>query len=84
MHLLPNSRSLGCSVAGAHIHVNRRTDNQNEVLAKSRRPRHLPVADALIADYRDYQHERFMRLGDNQSGYLFVNYEGRAVGRPMT
>lgn len=84
VHLLPNSRSLGCSVAGAHIHVNRRTDNQNGVLAKSRRPRHLPVADALIADYRDYQHERFMRLGDNQSAYLFVNYEGPAVGRPMT
>lgn len=84
VHLLPNSRSLGCPVAGPHFHVNRRTDNPNEALAKSRRPRHLPVADTFIADYRDYQHERFMRLGDRQSAYLFVNYEGSAVGRPMT
>lgn len=84
VHLLPNSRSLGCSVAGAHIHVNRRTDNQNGALAKSRRQRHLPVADVFIADYRDYQHERFMRFGDRQSAYLFVNYQGSAAGRPMT
>ncbi len=84
VHLLPNSRSLGCAVAGAHFHVNRRTDHPNGALAKSRRPRHLPVADVFIADYRDYQHERFMRFGDSQSAYLFVNYEGSAVGRPMT
>ncbi|MDN5780052.1 MAG: tyrosine-type recombinase/integrase [Humibacillus sp.] len=84
VHLLPNSRSLGCAVAGAHLHVNRRTDNQNGALAKSRRPRHLPVADVFVADYRDYQHERFMRFGDRQSGYMFVNYEGSAVGQPMT
>lgn len=84
VHLLPSSRALGCSVAGPHFHVNRRTDNDNGVLAKSRRPRHLPVADGFIGDYRDYQHEQFMRLGDSQSSYLFVNYEGAAVGRPMT
>lgn len=84
LHLLPNSRSLGCSVAGAHIHINRRTNNQNGALAKSRRPRHLPVADVFIADYRDYQHERFTHFGDRQSAYLFVNYEGAAVGKPMT
>lgn len=84
VHLLPNSRSLGCAVAGPHLHVHRRTDNRNEALAKSRRTRHLRVADTFIVDYRDYQHERFMRLGERQSGYLFVNYEGPAVGQPMT
>lgn len=84
VHLLPNSRSLGCPVTGPHFHVNRCIDNQNGALAKSRRPRHLPVADMFIADYRDYQDERFMRVGDRQSAYLFVNYEGSAVGRPMT
>ena len=30
-------------------------------------PRHLPVADVFIADYRDYQHERFMRFGTGRA-----------------
>lgn len=84
VHLLPDSRAFGCPVRGPHVHVSRRTDNENEALAKSRRPRHMPVEQAFICDYRDYQHERFMRLGEEQSSYLFVNYEGPAAGRPMT
>lgn len=84
VHLLPNSRALNCAVAGPHFHVNRRRDNPNGALAKSRRPRHIPVADTFIADYRDYQHERFTSFGDRQSAYLFVNYQGPAAGRPMT
>lgn len=84
VHLLPNSRSLGCAVAGAHFHVQRRTDNQNDALAKSRRPRHLPVANTFIEDYREYQHERYMRFGEEQSAYLFVNYGGPERGQPMT
>lgn len=84
VHLLPNSRSLGCAVAGPHFHVYRRPDNQNNAVAKSKRPRHLPVADTFIEDYRDYQHERFMRFGGRQSGYLFVNYVGPEIGQPMT
>jgi hypothetical protein len=47
-------------VDGAHFHVNSRTHNVNDALAKSLRPRHLPVADAFAGDYRDYQHERFV------------------------
>lgn len=84
VHLLPNSRSLGCAVAGPHFHVYRRPDNENNALAKSKRPRHLPVANTFIEDYRDYQHERFMHFGERQSGYLFVNYEGPEIGQPMT
>ncbi|MGH8961690.1 MAG: site-specific integrase [Jatrophihabitantaceae bacterium] len=84
VHMLPNSRALGCAVDGAHFHVNRRIDNPNNALAKSRRPRHLPVADAFVGDYRDYQHERFVRLGERHSAYLFVNYEGSGIGHPMT
>lgn len=84
VHLLPNSRALGCAVAGPHFHINRRTDNDNGMLAKSPRSRHLPVTDAFIGDYRDYQHERFVRVGDSHSSYLFVNYEGAAAGRAMT
>jgi integrase/recombinase XerD len=84
VHLLPNSRALGCAVDGAHFHVNRRIDNVNDALAKSRLPRHLPVADAFVGDYRDYQYERFVRLADQHSAHLFVNYEGSGVGQPMS
>lgn len=84
VHLLPNSRSLGCVVDGPHFHITRRVDNANNALAKSRTPRHLPVADTFIDDYRDYQHERYSRLGDEHNQFLFVNYYGSAAGRPMT
>lgn len=84
MHLLPNSRSLGCAVTGPHFHVYRRPDNENNALAKSKRPRHVPVANTFIEDFRDYQHERFMHFGEQQSAYLFVNYEGPELGQPMT
>ncbi|MGO1949804.1 MAG: tyrosine-type recombinase/integrase [Mycobacteriaceae bacterium] len=84
VHLLPNSRSLGCLVAGPHFHITRRLDNGNQALAKSSRPRHLPVAEGFINDYRDYQHELFQLLGTSHNQYLFVNYRGPAAGRPMT
>lgn len=35
MHLLPDSRVLGCAVVGAHVHVRHRA-NPNGALAKSR------------------------------------------------
>jgi hypothetical protein len=38
LHLLPDNRSLGCGVAGAHLHVIRR-DNVNGAWAKSRNAR---------------------------------------------
>jgi integrase/recombinase XerD len=38
MHLLPDSRSLGCATVGAHVHVRHRA-NPNGALAKSRFPR---------------------------------------------
>ena len=80
IHLLPDSRALGCAVTGPHFHVRRRTDNENHALAKSKAPRHVPVADSFVGDYRDYQYERFAMLGESQSRFLFVNYRGAAVG----
>lgn len=38
MHLLSDSRDLGCAVSGPHLHVRRRPDNDNAALAKSRFP----------------------------------------------
>ena len=84
VHFLPSSRSLGCAVGGAHLHVVRRNDNPNEALAKSRRSRHVPVAGRIVEDFRDYQHERYDRLGEHQNAWLFVNYDGPEPGRPMT
>jgi len=48
MHLLPDSRSLGCAVAGAHVHVRHRA-NPNGALAKSRFPRTVPASGAVLA-----------------------------------
>jgi hypothetical protein len=37
MHLMANSRAVGCSVPGPHIHVVRREENENLALSKRRR-----------------------------------------------
>jgi integrase len=42
VHLLVDSRRLGCDVARAHLHVVRRDDNPNQAWAKSRRQRVAP------------------------------------------
>ena len=47
MHLLPDSRGLGCAVVGAHVHVRHRA-NPNGALAKSRYPRTVPASDAVL------------------------------------
>lgn len=83
VHLLPNSRALGCAIPGPHLHIRRRTTNENRALSKARMPRHIPVAAPLIEDYRAYQSERYKLLGNNQSPFLFVSYRGTAQGKPM-
>ena len=47
MHLLPDSRGLGCATVGAHVHVRHRA-NPNGALAKSRFPRTVPASDAVL------------------------------------
>lgn len=47
MHLLPDSRALGCAVLGPHVHVIRRV-NSNGALAKSRFSRTVPASDAVL------------------------------------
>jgi integrase len=83
VHLLPDSKALGCAAAGPHFHVVRRVSNENDALGKSRR-RTLPVIDEFIEDYRDYRYERSDRLPDVHSRFVFINYEGPARGAPMT
>lgn len=87
MHLLPDSRSLGCAVLGAHVHVRHRA-NPNGALAKSRFPRTVPASDAVLESYADYQHERSQILdagADNDaSDIVLVNLYHCPVGTAMT
>jgi integrase len=84
MHLLADSGSLGCTVAGPHLHVRRRMSNPNGALAKSRFPRSIPVPEEAISLYADYAHERFERLGvDESSPLVFVNLYRPPLGAGM-
>jgi integrase len=83
MHLLPDSRSLGCATVGAHVHVRHRT-NPNGALAKSRFPRTVPASSEVLASYADYQHERSRLAGDDGTDLVLVNLYHDPVGAPMT
>jgi integrase len=83
MHLLPDSRGLGCQVVGAHVHVRHRA-NPNGALAKSRFPRTVPASDAVLAGYADYQHERDGLLGEDVTEMVLVNLYHRPLGAAMT
>ena len=83
MHLLPDSRHLGCATVGAHIHVRHRA-NPNGALAKSRFPRSVPASDAVLSSYADYQHERAGLAGDDGTDLVLVNLYHEPVGAPMT
>jgi integrase len=82
MHLLPDSRSLGCAVLGAHVHVRHRV-NPNAAWAKSRFPRTVPASDAVLDSYADYQHERAALAGES-SEMVLVNCYHAPVGAPMS
>jgi integrase len=83
MHLLPDSRSLGCPVVGAHVHVRHRS-NPNGALAKSRFPRTVPASDAVLGAYADYQVERSNLLGGDDNDMVLVNLYHRPLGAAMT
>jgi integrase/recombinase XerD len=83
MHLLPDSRGLGCPVVGAHVHVRHRA-NPNGALAKSRFPRTVPASDAVLAGYADYQHERAELVGEDGTEMVLVNLYHQPLGAPMS
>ncbi len=82
MHLLPDSRALGCTVVGAHVHVRHRA-NPNGALAKSRFPRTVPASDAVLSAYGDYQHERAGLVGEQRSDLVLVNLYREPLGAAM-
>jgi len=84
MHLLPDSRSVGCAVVGPHVHVRRRA-NPNGALAKSRFPRTVPTSDAIVSAYADYRFERDEVLGPgDERDMVFVNLYHGPLGAAMS
>jgi integrase/recombinase XerD len=83
MHLLPDSRSLGCAVAGAHVHVRHRA-NPNGALAKSLFPRTVPASGAVLASYADYQYERARSGFGDGTEMVLVNLYHEPFGEAVT
>jgi site-specific recombinase XerD len=84
LHLVSDSRSLGCRSKGPHVHVRRRPDNINNALAKSVKSRVVPVGEDVTLAYRDYQWERAEVPAADECDMVFVNLFRAPLGRPMS
>jgi site-specific recombinase XerD len=82
VHLLLDSRPLGCDVARAHLHVVRR-DNINGAWAKSRRQRVVPLDFLLVQAFDAYEFERQSVARAQKSDFVLVNLFREPVGAPM-
>ncbi len=83
VHLLADSRPLGCEVARAHLHVIRREDNPNGAWAKSRRQRTVPLDFLTVQAFDTYEFER-MRVPEAACGdFVLVNLFRGPIGVPM-
>ncbi|WP_239656549.1 tyrosine-type recombinase/integrase [Mycobacterium riyadhense] len=83
VHLLVDSRRLGCDVARAHLHVVRREDNPNGAWAKSRRQRVVPLDFLVVQAFDTYEFERMRVAGAADSDFVFVNLFRGRLGAPM-
>jgi integrase len=83
VHLLADSRPLGCGTARAHVHVLRREDNPNGAWAKSRRQRVVPLDFLTVQAFDSCQFERMAVLGAMGSDLVFVNLFRPPLGAPM-
>lgn len=82
VHLLLDSRVLGCEVARAHLHVVRR-DNPNGAWAKSRRQRVVPLDFLVVQAFDGYEFERLAVPRATESDFVLVNLFREPVGTPM-
>jgi integrase/recombinase XerD len=82
VHLLLDSRPLGCQTGRAHLHVARR-DNPNGAWAKSRRQRTVPLDFLIVQAFDAYEFERFGVPEAHAGDFLLVNLFRGAVGAPM-
>jgi integrase/recombinase XerD len=83
VHLLVDSRRLGCEVARAHLHVVRREDNPNGAWAKSRRQRVVPLDFLVVQAFDTYEFERMRAPGATGSDFVIVNLFRSPIGAPM-
>src|SRR5207342_2558928 len=83
VHLLADSRSLGCDVARAHLHVVRREDNPNGAWAKSRRQRAVPLDFLVVLAFDTYALERMTVSGAAGGDFVVVNLFRGRIGAPM-
>jgi site-specific recombinase XerD len=83
VHLLADSRELGCEVARAHLHVVRRPDNPNGAVAKSRRERAVPLDFLVVQAFDSYEFERMAVPAAAGSDFVFVNLFRGTIGAPM-
>jgi integrase len=82
VHLLVDSRRLGCEVARAHLHVVRR-DNPNGAWAKSRRQRAVPLDFLVVQAFDTYEFERMRIRQAADSDFVFINLFREPLGAPM-
>ena len=82
VHLLLDSRLLGCEVERAHVHVVRR-DNPNGAWAKSRRQRWVPLDFLVVQAFDGYEFERLAVPRAGESDFLLVNLFREPVGAAM-
>ena len=73
VHLLADSRPLGCGVPRAHLHVVRREDNPNGAWAKSRRQRVVPLDFLTVQAFDTYQFERMTVPAAADCDFVLVN-----------
>lgn len=82
VHLVVDAQHLGCTVAGEHLHVRRR-ENPNGALAKSRRPRAVPVDSLLVLAFDQYAVEREACRPARDCDFVLVNLFREPRGAPM-
>jgi site-specific recombinase XerD len=83
VHLLADSRPLGCGAERAHLHVVRREDNPNGAWAKSRRQRAVPLDFLTVQAFDTYELERASVAAAADSDFMLVNLFRRPAGAPM-
>jgi integrase/recombinase XerD len=83
VHLLADSRGLGCEIPRAHVHVVRREENLNGAVAKSRRQRVVPLDFMIVQALDVYEFERMRFPAAAFSDFLLVNLFREPIGAPM-
>jgi integrase/recombinase XerD len=83
VHLLADSRALGCGISRAHLHVVRRDDNPNRAAAKSRRQRAVPLDFLTVQAFDAYEFERMTVPAAASADFVFVNLFRPPAGAPM-